>query len=103
MSAIQVSGTQLAKNKEDAAAIMRAKQQAGRFPPLYLLIPSHKLHDIGILVARTRIPFDYSFANLRCVHSGSEKGRGCQEMSLRWQTSAQTRPLSHFGILIDYL
>jgi predicted ABC-type transport system involved in lysophospholipase L1 biosynthesis ATPase subunit len=39
VSAIQVSGTQLAKNKEDAAAIMRAKQQAGTSFALHSLIP----------------------------------------------------------------
>jgi hypothetical protein len=37
----QVSGSQLAKSKEDAAAIMRAKQQAGMFSPLHSLVLYH--------------------------------------------------------------
>jgi hypothetical protein len=37
----QVSGSQLAKSKEEAAAIMRAKQQAGMFSYFCFLTTGH--------------------------------------------------------------
>lgn len=61
-----MSGSEMMRNKDDVAAIMRKKQEAGMVFPPFISTSWHINHKDLRLIA--------------CVYSGrEEKGRGCWE------------------------